>query len=1078
MSTSLRSGCPFSGSYRNGDQRHDDNLAYPLKEHNSAAPRVPTGKARVKLLYEEYIHLSWLKQVWDSPLTESPVLEPSFAAGMHGIELCFLLLAEFIADPRNYVAKRPRIEKVSDDIASQCKLLVEVIDGELEEEGTQTNRLTLTQEFPFPGAPPSRSHPSHSPGLARLESAIRAALPAMSMAERNSLIKVVINLTSTAFGSFERWSVGLGLEPQLNTLREAVGLPTIEFQHTYWLDYSAIVRPEVCTKTLTFKDTWTYHEDFFFRTVHLGTECWAKIALTRLDSARELASAGQWHVAAARILQASRILDYLGSHVMLLTSMNLRDYLLLKVELEGTSGEGSIQVKSFRPTVASLFTPLATALLPAFENGDTVSTTMDNDLALGQALMRVYEFPDRLDIATTHPAGANHSRSHRELYNYAKALEDVESGLLGGFYFKHFRLASNVIGSDARGTMRRAVQGLKSTYETPVFPILDRVRSGLGAKVDAELAHVKGRMMQEIIDTHLKKEEGVVGDDTSLGSIAITARAGGGAPPLTRGEGANNVAAALDICPNVQTRKENATTLASCPVSTHTPSVADSSSNGATSTLTYNPSNLAEVEVFEKLYSMATVPIALRAEISESITKYSTTCLTLPSALTKNTDGSPLSFLDHAWGRIPPAALHAALIDIAALYSCGNPSWDVLYGSIMPTAADHIRRVLGLSSTNNAFEGETELAEKIDSVVDVHFGHNSHELVTRILSELLLEESSESHQGQIPGDEKKVRILTTDSEFYSFTRQLNRLTLAEVVVVEAVAAGPVETFSARCIDAAAHAVAEGRPFHFVYLSQVTALTQQVLLPNLVDFVPRMNKILQNQDEIKQPLLIIDGYHSFCAMPTPLAGGEGGVNLVGHQCCFVAGLIKHAGSGANCAFITVPRHYNLRPAFTGWLSDPSVLSGPSAGIQIGSPVDYLPELALQGGTPAYFLPLLIFNHVQRLWLEADISVEKIHKYVFGLQDAFLTQLASAENIQNITIERLVNEESDGEMTNWRSHTLVFKQENAQQAAAVVERVKQNNNGGVLIDNRKGYLRIGFGPYHTVKDVGVLIQALAT
>lgn len=43
-------------------------------------------------------------------------------------------------------------------------------------------------------------------------------------------------------------------------------------------------------------------------------------------------------------LQASRILQYLGSHVMLLTSMNLWDYLLLKVELEGTSGEGSVQV--------------------------------------------------------------------------------------------------------------------------------------------------------------------------------------------------------------------------------------------------------------------------------------------------------------------------------------------------------------------------------------------------------------------------------------------------------------------------------------------------------------------------------------------------------------------------------------------------------------------------------------------------------------------------------------------------------------------------------------------------------------
>lgn len=36
--------------------------------------------------------------------------------------------------------------------------------------------------------------------------------------------------------------------------------------------------------------------------------------------------------------QASRILAYLGDHLMLLTSMNLRDYLLLKV--------GAVQIGS------------------------------------------------------------------------------------------------------------------------------------------------------------------------------------------------------------------------------------------------------------------------------------------------------------------------------------------------------------------------------------------------------------------------------------------------------------------------------------------------------------------------------------------------------------------------------------------------------------------------------------------------------------------------------------------------------------------------------------------------------------
>ena len=46
--------------------------------------------------------------------------------------------------------------------------------------------------------------------------------------------------------------------------------------------------------------------------------------------------------------QASRMLHYLGDHILMLMSMNLRDYQHLKVEIQGTSGEGSKAVKSFR----------------------------------------------------------------------------------------------------------------------------------------------------------------------------------------------------------------------------------------------------------------------------------------------------------------------------------------------------------------------------------------------------------------------------------------------------------------------------------------------------------------------------------------------------------------------------------------------------------------------------------------------------------------------------------------------------------------------------------------------------------
>ena len=56
----------------------------------------------------------------------------------------------------------------------------------------------------------------------------------------------------------------------------------------------------------------------------------------------------------------------------------------------------------------------------------------------------------------------------------------MESALLGGFYYKHYLLATNVIGSRARGTMSRPVEALRHTFDGGCFPLLDAVRADLG----------------------------------------------------------------------------------------------------------------------------------------------------------------------------------------------------------------------------------------------------------------------------------------------------------------------------------------------------------------------------------------------------------------------------------------------------------------------------------------------------------------------------------------------------------------------------------------------------------------------
>lgn len=88
-------------------------------------------------------------------------------------------------------------------------------------------------------------------------------------------------------------------------------------------------------------------------------------------------------------------------------------------------------------------------------------------------------------------------------------------------------------------------------------------------------------------------------------------------------------------------------------------------------------------------------------------------------------------------------------------------------------ASGYVKSLLGLSADSPA--------------CSVHFGSNSHELVVRLLSVLL--DSRHTGQAARHGSESSgdgcpdrggatrpaLRVLASDCEFYSFTRQINRL---------------------------------------------------------------------------------------------------------------------------------------------------------------------------------------------------------------------------------------------------------------------------------------------------------------
>lgn len=228
----------------------------------------------------------------------------------------------------------------------------------------------------------------------------------------------------------------------------------------------------------------------------------------------------------------------------------------------------------------------------------------------------------------------------------------------------------------------------------------------------------------------------------------------------------------------------------------------------------------------------------------------------------------------------------------------------------------------------------------------VQFGSNSHELVCRLLWTYLLahhqdhnsiSDGSSSDSGSpVP---KPLRVLTTDTEFYSIVRQLNRLTEAGLVEVQTVAAEPADDFQQRCCAAVAAATAAGQQYDVLYVSQTTYLTQQTLIPSIPALVKGVQQAAataaatgapsmpaQQEQQVQhgtgveqqqvrpwpagQPLLIVDGYHGYCALPTNL--GE-----VEEECCYVAGLLKHAGTiGHSLRWLTVQKWVCLSPFWHG------------------------------------------------------------------------------------------------------------------------------------------------------------------
>jgi kynureninase len=354
----------------------------------------------------------------------------------------------------------------------------------------------------------------------------------------------------------------------------------------------------------------------------------------------------------------------------------------------------------------------------------------------------------------------------------------------------------------------------------------------------------------------------------------------------------------------------------------------------------------------------------------------------------------------HPWPDVTRDAQFQAWDDAARLV---DDKWEHILGPVLDEFRAHVAGHLNLPDPST-----------------IAVAPNTHEFLKRILSCF---------------DRRPIRILASDGEFHSFTRQIARLEEDGIVAVTRVPVEPFSTFEDRLLSAA-----QESDHDLVFVSQVFFNS---------GFAADVEKLTQAAGS--RGMMVIDGYHGFMARPTDLAG-------IAHRAFYLAGGYKYAMAGEGACFMHCPPGWGPRPQDTGWYAAFGDLS--KAG---GGGVAYSPDgWRFMGAT---FDPsgLYRFNAVM-CWLKDEgITPAIVHAHAGALQQNFLQRVAGSAMFRSATLVPPVAETR-------RGNFLTFETDNAPAIHRDLRELR------VVMDVRGRRLRLGFGLYQTEEEVDDLVRRI--
>ena len=327
--------------------------------------------------------------------------------------------------------------------------------------------------------------------------------------------------------------------------------------------------------------------------------------------------------------------------------------------------------------------------------------------------------------------------------------------------------------------------------------------------------------------------------------------------------------------------------------------------------------------------------------------------------------------------------------------------WEAIFGEIIPKFQKLVAKRIGTDKPDHIANGE-----------------NTHELVTRVLS-------------CFPWD-SRTRFVTTDSEFHSMRRQLNRLE-EEGVNVAYVPTQDKSSLTERLVKAIT-------PGTNVVLASTVFFNEGYVLQEVPRIIARAREV--------GAVVVLDAYHHFNARRLE-------ADKLGRDVFIAGGGYKYASGGEGAAWLKVPENCTLRPAITGWFADFKALEAE----EYPKPVQY-GEAAQRflGATrdiSGICRQIAVLEWMNKMRMTVDL-LERNHNH----QTKYIIRLFDDSGLSDLGAS-LLSSRKDSE----RGPFVAIDLGSSTRAHNTYQRLL--NDYSVLTDTRGSILRLGPAPY-TTKD----------